>query len=221
MRIVTPDVLREWEKIIPTLDRLPAPPRRCILHWTGGPPRANNLDRQHYHYIFNQPSGEVVLGHNPVASNTRRVASGTPYAAHTGGFNSFSVGFAFAGMLNASPGRRFGTVPLTEVQVRSGLTFVAYCMYLWNLPVNEATLFTHYEAWAVHKVKGSTNHTKWDINELQFAPHLNKDQVGPWLREVTRNHIGAIRDVRERGPRPPEGVDSTGFRGFVSKIKGR
>src|SRR5690606_18192107 len=111
----------------------------------------------------------VVRGIHPVTANMRSLTAKDQYAAHTGGFNSHSVGFSFAGMANSAPGRRFGPYPLTESQVKNGLAFVALCLMLWQLdPLNPAHLFTHYEAWTIHQVKGQMNHRKWDITELPF-----------------------------------------------------
>jgi len=170
--------------LVPKNKDLPALPKRCILHWTGGGPKASALERQHYHFIFNQPDGEVVSGIHPVSANIPPLKEGQ-YAAHTGGFNSYSAGFAFAGMLNATP-KNLGPYPLTEAQVKNGLLFVALCMKEWGLdPSNPAHLFTHAEAWRLHRVKGTANHTKWDIDVLEFLPNMTPDEVGDWLRAET------------------------------------
>lgn len=192
---ITKEMVEAWKPLIPTLDKLPAAPERCILHWTAGPARANSIDKAHYHYIFNQPTGEVVRGDHTVAQNMGKIRS-TDYAQHTGGFNSGSVGFSFAGMLDSAPGHKFGPVPLTEDQVRNGLAFVSLCMLTWNMRVTSATLFTHHEAWTIHKVKGQMNDQKWDITELAFARHLAKDKVGPWMREVVRNSMVEVNRLR-------------------------
>lgn len=180
--------------LIPDLDELPASPKRCVLHWTGGPGKANQLDKKSYHFIFNQPTGELVTGLYPVKANMR-VVSDRNYAAHIKGMNSFSVGFSFAGMLNAAPATstrpvQFGPCPLTEKQVQHGLLFVAMCCKKWRLdPKNSAHLFTHYEAETIHNVK---QNNKWDITVLKFMPHLKKDEVGPWLRAATAEHLAAL-----------------------------
>jgi hypothetical protein len=117
----------------------------------------------------------------------RRLTSGDEYAAHTAGFNSFSVGFSFCGMLGAQEGRRFGKFPLLEAQVRSGLHFVALCLQEWGLdPANPAHLFTHYEAQALH---GIPQRGKWDITELEFLPGISKYEIGPWLRAETGRQL--------------------------------
>lgn len=184
--------LLELLNLIPSIDDLPAPPARAILHWTGGGPRASNLERGHYHYLIEQPNGATVVG-KPVAANMRRLRSTDDYAAHTAGFNSYSVGFSFCGMLNAREGRRFGEFPLTEEQVRVGLRFVAIALREWGLDVtNPAHLFTHYEAQALH---GVPQKVKWDITELVFLPGLTKEEVGPWLRDEAARQLAAVDQV--------------------------
>lgn len=186
--VLTKAQLAAWRPLIPARSDLPAAPKRCILHWTAGSSKANSTDKQHYHYIFNQPDGEVVVGDHTVAMNLRQLGPGMKYAAHTGGFNSYSVGFAFAGHHFQNPDSN----PLTEKQVLTGLAFVAYCMHLWGMPINEDTLFTHYEAWTIHKVKGTQNHLKTDITVLTFKPELGKDEVGPWLRKMAQAYLSHI-----------------------------
>jgi hypothetical protein len=189
MQIITLDQLRAWEPFVPRIAALPAAPQRCILHWTAGSSRANVVDLGAYHYVFDQPDGAVRVGTNPVANNMRQCRDGVQYAAHTGGFNSYSVGFAFAGHFFQNPTSN----PLTERQVRTGLGFVALCMYRWNMMrITEDTLFSHMEAWTLHRVKGKQNDTKRDIDHVVFAKHLMPERVGPWMREVARNHMTEI-----------------------------
>lgn len=182
--------------VIPTLRELPAPPRRIILHWTGGPHRANSVDRKAYHYVV-EHDGNVVQGVFPVAKNMQRVW-GDDYAHHTGGFNSFSVGISFAGMMNFVSAGNVGPAPLKPGQVMAGLRFVAECCDAWNLdPLNPAHVFHHREAWELHGVKGTQNHQKRDITHLPFMPELGFSQTGPWMRrkiaELLRGGAGPVQ----------------------------
>jgi len=181
--------------LIPALAGLPARPKRVVLHWTGGGPTANDIDKAHYHFIVNR-DGTVVRGAHTVAQNMKQLSARDSYAGHTGGFNSFSIGVSFAGMADSGPVTAkhpkgvFGPYPLTEAQVRAGLIFVALLCKTYGLdPKNVNHVFTHYEAWTVHKVKGQMNDQKFDITMLQFMPSLGKDQVGPWLRENAALHL--------------------------------
>lgn len=177
---------------IPTLAQLPARPKRIILHWTGGWPTANAIDRKHYHRITER-SGRVVAGVHPIAANMRRVSGSSGYAAHTGGFNSFSVGSAVAGMWNASPPGKWGPYPITADQVDAWLADTAAMCRAWELdPSDPAELFTHAEAWRIHGVKGAQNHLKVDLLYLPFRTNLKPDQVGPWLRAETARHLARL-----------------------------
>lgn len=180
--------LTDWKDLIPELDALPARPKRIILHWTGGTYEPNSLELEHYHFLVDG-EGVVHPGTHSVADNMRKLQKGDDYAAHTRGYNSFSVGIAFCGMRGATPGRNFGAYPLKKEQVLRGLEFVGLATYVWGLnPRDPRHLFTHFEAEALHGVDQlpvGEGTWKWDITELEFAPHLDKWQVGDWLRQET------------------------------------
>jgi hypothetical protein len=164
--------------MISALEDLPAKPKRIILHWTGGTGKANALDRQHYHYII-EADGTIVPGVD-VAANMVQVSSDAPYAAHTRGMNSYSVGVAFAGMAGAVEGGPYGKHPLNRSQVIAGCVFVGELCDAWGLPVTPETVHTHAEAERIHGVKQAG---KWDIDVFPWATHLNKKQTGDMLRD--------------------------------------
>lgn len=170
---------KDWPEV-PPVEALPARPRRIILHWTAGTYQASNLEREHYHYLI-EGDGRPVEG-VPVAWNMRDLSTGGSYAAHTRALNSYSVGVAFCGMLGATH-TDFGAYPLTEEQVRRGCIFVGYLCHLWDLPVNEETVFTHAEA---ERLYGILQPGKWDIDVLPWAPTMTPREVGDWLRSQIR-----------------------------------
>jgi hypothetical protein len=198
--MLTRETITAWLPMIPTEDDLRTIPRRIIMHWTGGNRSASELEKKHYHYLFEQ-DGDVVQGID-VDENMEHIDDNF-YAAHTRGFNSYSAGVSFCGMAGATPGHNFGKYPLTEEQVDTGLAFIALLCYVWGLdPEDVNQLFTHYEAEAVHGVDqlplGSGN-WKWDITELQFLPDLDKDEVGPWLRAEVARHLEDIERIMSNG----------------------
>jgi hypothetical protein len=166
---------------IPALAALPSAPQRIILHWTGGGHRANAVDRRAYHYLV-EGDGTVLAGDFPVAANLRPPLLSGRYAAHTGGFNTSSVGVSFCGM--GSEDAR-----LTFAQVDAGLHFVARLCRAWGLrPLDPARLFAHHEAWTLHGVRGTQNHLKQDIRWLPWdRARLTEPEVGPWIR--CRTHL--------------------------------
>lgn len=163
---------------IPELSELPAQPRRIILHWTGGGVEPNAVDRACYHYIIAQ-SGTPHLG-VPVAKNMRRLTGvrTTEYAPHIAGWNSYSVGVAFAGMMAANQ-RMFGPAPLKRPQVLIGCYIVGLMCRKWGLEVTPDTVMTHSEADWRHGVK---QRGKWDIDVLPWAPTLSREEVADQLR---------------------------------------
>lgn len=168
---------------IPPIAALPASPRRIILHWTGGTGKASAFEREHYHYLVQQ-DGSVVAG-VPVALNMRTCGPGVPYAAHTRGFNSFSVGVSFCGMLGAIQGKSHGRYPLTEPQVEAGCAFIAKLCAAWGLAPTVEQVFTHAEAQRIH---GRAQAWKWDIDVLPWR-EATPEENGKYLRDRVAAHM--------------------------------
>lgn len=183
--------------MIPSLQALPARPKRIILHWTAGGPQPNAVDRQSYHYLISQ-DGRAFPGVD-VAANMRTVSSAKPYAAHTRGWNSYSVGVAFCGMHRAMPSN-FGPHPITRDQVMIGCYFVGKLCREWDLPVRPHTVFTHSEADWRHGMKQTG---KWDIDVLPWAPQLSRTEVADSLRRWVQAAVDMqIADVDLKPVRP-------------------
>lgn len=180
-----------YQDFIPRIEDLPHAPKRIIMHWTGGKHIPNSVDLEHYHFLFDG-DGDVVKGVHPVSSNMRRLKSGDNYAAHTRGFNSYSIGVSFCGMHGSRPGVSFGNWPLKENQVQEGLKFVsALCLAYGLNPMDSHHVFTHYEAEYLHgvdQVPVGPGTWKRDITELEFLPDLKKNDVGSWIRSQVRKH---------------------------------
>lgn len=166
---------------LPELADLPARPRGLVLHWTGGGHRANSVDLGAYHLVV-EGDGRVKLGRWSIAANMRRV-SGSAYAMHTGGFNSYRVGISAAGMMGYEGPDDVGPYPLTQVQVERMAEVAGALCALWGLnPLDPAHLCTHREVWTLHGVRGTRNHQKRDIEHLPFRPELGVGEVGDYLR---------------------------------------
>jgi hypothetical protein len=195
--------VNRWSVQLPTRPELPALPRGVVLHWTGGGSKANSVDLGAYHYVV-EGDGKVKAGKWGVAANMRSL-TGTGYAMHTGGFNSFRVGLSAAGMLNYVSPSKPGTHPLTEVQIKRLAEVAAYFLGLANLdPLNPAHLCTHQEVWTIHGVKGSQNHHKKDIEFLPFKPDLSPRQVGDYLRALAANALREGTTVDLEAAHDPE-----------------
>lgn len=197
---------------LPELADLPAAPRGIVLHWTGGSHRANSVDLGAYHLVV-EGDGRVRLGRWSVAANMRQV-SGSAYAMHTGGFNSYRVGLSAAGMMGYEGPGRVGPYPLTEVQVERMAEIAGLLCALWGLnPLDPAHLCTHREVWTLHGVEGTQNHQKRDIEHLPFRPELEPDQVGDYLRglAVVTDPLEPFQILRTVEWPEPEVVDPRGI----------
>ena len=164
-----------------------ASPRGIVVHWTGGAYQANAVDRLHYHWIV-EGDGRIVRGKYRMRDNMRKLAPGDLYAAHTGGFNSYRIGLACAGMKDYRSPSDVGAYPLKRVQVGRMLRLAARICFVFGLdPLDPRVLCTHREVWTIHGVKGTRNHQKTDIEYLPFRPDLKPDQVGNYLRQWARD----------------------------------
>ena len=173
---------------LPEAKDLPALPRGVVLHWTGGGHRANAVDLAAYHYVV-EFDGRVKAG-VPVELNMRSLKNGDRYAMHTGGWNSYRIGIAAAGMLGYKSPSAVGPAPLKLVQMRRMMELAAYFVELGGLdPLNPRHLCTHLEVWTLHGIKGAQNHQKTDIEHLPFRPEIKPDAVGYYLRGMASDRL--------------------------------
>lgn len=187
--------------------------RRLILHWTAGghEPTAEELLR--YHYLVAHMAGETdepeddwskIVNGVPPERNLRGLA-GVPaahrdpehgYAAHTAGFNSWSLGVSLCGMRDAVDRRPDlgvypGPSPITTQQLLALFSLLVWLLNSHNLDPVPDQLFTHYEAETLHgvdQVPKGPGTWKWDVSWVPHRPDLGKDDVGDWLREQAARH---------------------------------
>lgn len=175
---------RRWDVELPAAPELPALPRGVVLHWSGGGPTANDADLAAYHFIV-EHDGRVRVGRWGVHANMRKVG-GEEYAQHTGGFNSYRVGIAAAGMKDYISPPEPGSCPINEIQIRRMAELAGYFLSFNQLdPLDPVRLCTHREVWTLHSIKGQRNHLKRDIEFLPFRPDLRPHEVGDYLRRLT------------------------------------
>jgi hypothetical protein len=106
-----------------------------------------------------------------------------PYAAHTRGRNSWSIGLAVAAMGDAIPSD-FGPFPLTAAQLDGLCRVAARLAAFYHIDV--AAIRTHAEAALDDGYFGAGDDERWDIARLEPAPGaLRADEVretGAWFR---------------------------------------
>jgi len=191
--------LDAWSRLVPRRATLPMALRRIVLHWSGGAHKPNSVDRAAYHFLVTGPDGWVERGDHPLEANLRTPLAGGPYAAHTGGLNTASAGVSWCGMRDSDVERgKMGPSPITEAQLHRGLAFVAYLALEMGLdPSNSGHVHTHREAWEIHGVKGTTNHTKPDFIILPPYPTVTGWRAcGEWMRRTAALYAGQIRTLR-------------------------
>jgi len=179
---------------------------RSITHWTAGGPRANDIDKKHYHKITNF-DGTVVAGNEKIEDNI--VTSDGDYAAHTLNLNTGSAGFAMAGMHGANENPFDpGPYPISEVQ------FEAHCRTLAQfhsdygiLPITRENCLTHAE---VEPVLGVKQRGKWDITRLPFKPELRGALA---CGDYMRSRVNAYLGVTEKPPATNRPILRMGDRG--------
>lgn len=196
---------------LPEKADLPARPKGIVYHWTGGGPTANSVDLAAYHIVV-EHDGTVKLGKHLVASNMRAVSEKVPYAAHTGGFNSYRIGIACAGMKDYINPKHTGKHHLTVEQVHRMCALGAYFCDEFGLdPMDPANVCTHLEVWTIHGVKGKQNHYKTDIEWLAFQPDLKKSEVGYYLRKLTKSYTPEAVLDKTKAPAPKLSVPKPFF----------
>lgn len=183
---------------------LPRVPKRIVLHWSAGTHIAEPFQdsegnwhdpRLSYHMLIEWDGARAVaMAGVPLANNMRRLGQGDVsaakagdpargYAAHIGGWNSFSMGIALCGMKGAWARHVIDRTdwPITAEQVQTLIGMTANATAIYELPVDDHHVFTHYEAWAIHDDERHSD--RWDIGWIPQEPDLEIDDVGPWLRQ--------------------------------------
>ena len=160
--------------------------RSISLHWT-----AHDYEAVFpaYHYCVSGPREVAVHHTHDLRENMRdvRLDPSLPYAAHTAGRNSWSIGIAIAVMRDAVPGD-FGAFPLTEPQLEGMCRVAAVLAAFYG--IGAAAVRTHAEAALADGYFGAATgeeHLRWDIARLRPSPEPllpeEATATGDWFRE--------------------------------------
>ena len=157
--------------------------KRIILHWTAGTNTASALDKNHYHFIV-EGNGNIKNG---VYSPEDNESTATPYAAHTRGMNTGSIGVALAAMHGATE-RPFnaGKYPITAKQVDALVGLISRLCDQYGIAVTPQTVLTHAE---VEGTLGAKQRGKWDVTWLPGMDQAgHPSAVGDLLRQKVRTY---------------------------------
>lgn len=164
---------------------------RVIAHWTAGTHKASELDKKHYHFIF-EGDGRAVRGNYDIADNIS--ARDGKYAAHTLNCNTGSAGVAVACMHNAKPGAH-GKYPMTREQFEAMVKMIGNLCITYNIKVTPRTVLWHAE---VEQTLGIKQRGKWDATELSFAPKVRGARnCGDYLRAFVEDYIEDMQSYRQ------------------------
>jgi hypothetical protein len=168
---------------------------RIIAHWSAGGWKASAIDREHYHFIY-ENDGHEVAGDKLPEANVKPVNG--KYAAHTLNCNTGSIGVAVAAMLDATPDN-FGKYPVTEKQFDAMCKGIARLCLKYDIPVTNCTVLSHAE---VQPTLGIKQRGKWDIAVLPFDRRFQKPNpiaVGNDMRGRVNRHM---RQMQMPQPKP-------------------
>jgi len=177
--------LRDWRPVCPEGDL-----RSISLHWT-----AHDYEAVFpaYHFCLRGVSDVVIVQTHDLRANMRDLRGDPfrPYAAHTLGRNSWSIGLAVCGMAGARPSD-FGRYPLTAAQI-DGLCVVARTLAdLYGIPL--AAIRTHAEAALDDGYFGADGDAaRWDIARLAPRAEPLEERDARVTGEALRARIGAVR----------------------------
>ena len=175
--------LRDWQPALPAGDL-----RSISLHWTA---YDYTSIYPSYHYCLTGAHEIAVAATHDLGANMRDVRVGdAPYAAHTSGRNSWSIGLAVCGMAGATPAD-FGRFPLTDAQI-DGLCRVAGVLAtFYAIPL--AAIRTHAEAALEDGYFGAAAEQRWDIARLEPSPAALEPEDALAAGAFLRARIAALR----------------------------
>ncbi len=180
---------------------MPAGDLRSIsLHWTAGD---HETTYPAYHFCVAGAAEPYVHHTHDLRENMRDVRAdpALPYAAHTRGRNSWSIGIAVAAMRDAIPSD-FGPFALREAQV-DALCRVAATLARFYA-IDPAAIRTHAEAALDDGYFGAgSDDVRWDIARLRpsAAPLEPREATatGDWFRTRIAGLIAASDSSSRRG----------------------
>lgn len=159
---------------------------RVIAHWSVTRYKADDISKEHYHFIV-EGDGKVVAGDLPPEANISTVDK-DGYQAHTRACNTGSIGVACAAMLGAKDVDHPGNYPITEVQFKAMCRKIAELCKKYGIKVTDKTVLSHAE---VEKNLGIKQNGKWDIAVLPFAGLKTAKACGDYMRKLVSEYMAA------------------------------
>ena len=177
--------LRDWRPVCPEGEL-----RSISLHWT-----AHDYEAVFpaYHFCLRGVSEIMVVQTHDLRANMRDLRSdpSRPYAAHTLGRNSWSIGLAVCGMADALPSD-FGPYPLVAAQIDALCVVARTLADAYGIAID--AIRTHAEAALEDGYYGDDGEeTRWDIARLAARPEPLEEREATLTGDALRAKIAAVR----------------------------
>lgn len=172
--------------------------KRIILHWTGGAYEPSSNDKKHYHILIDG-DGNLHKGSFSIKDNE---TTSTPYAAHTAGTNSNSIGLSLCAMGGGGVQERplkVGAFPITRVQWGTLAQVAAELCMRYDIQVTRQTVLGHGE---VQDLLGITQSGKWDPLALEWNPDRPYREIGDEIRDRTDAILAKLKNPNQAPPSP-------------------
>ena len=154
---------------------------RIILHWSGGNYTPSLTDFEHYHFLVDNKGNITKEKYKP--EDNLNCNDGY-YAAHTGDFNTGSIGVALCAMYGYKNPLNVGNFPFLRIQAESAFAYCATLLKKYGLKPVKNTIMTHYEVGKMFP--NSTSAGKIDITYIPYEPSIEKNEVGDYIRNKVR-----------------------------------
>ena len=159
---------------------------KICIHWTAGNHNPCQQDLDSYHYLVNN-KGQIIPGTFTPEDNINCYDG--KYAMHCGGGNTGCIGVSACAMVGFTETKKYSKCPLTQKQIEAICCLNAYLSIKYGFPVNEKTIFTHYE----FDRKKKQPEGKVDITYISYLPNLSKNSIGKYLRDKTAWYKNTIK----------------------------
>ena len=146
--------------------------------------------------MLTRPDDVLVHHTHDLRENMRdvRLDPSLPYAPHTRGRNSWSIGLSIAAMRDATPSD-FGAYPLTDPQLEALCRVAATLAAFYGIDV--ANVRTHAEAALADGYFGAgLESSRWDIARLRPSPEPLRPNEATATGDWFRNRIAALLATR-------------------------
>lgn len=155
--------------------------KRIILHWTGGKYTPSSTDFSHYHFLVDK-KGDILKGNYAPEDNLN--CNDGHYAAHTGGFNTGSIGLSICSMWGYKSPKCIGDYPFLRVQGEAAWSYCATLLKKYGLKPSKDTVLTHYEVGKM--LPKSSSAGKIDITFIPYEPKITAQEAGDYIRNKVR-----------------------------------